>query len=177
MNIKITVTGTESTGKSTLSERLALHYKTTYVPDYSRYYIDQLNRPYNEIDVLEIARGIIDQEDNMMPTANRIMFSDNDLINIKIWLHYYKWHVPDWLENQIIKRKSDLYLLCDIDLPWVPDNQRMNSNDRAELFSKFAEEFSLYELHFKYVSGNQNERTEIAIAHIDTYLNELAALV
>ena len=171
MNIRITITGTESTGKSTLSERLSLHYKTTYVPDYSRYYIDQLNHPYNEIDVLSIARGIIEQEDNMSHRANRIIFSDNDLINIKIWLQYYKWQVPNWLENEIIKRKSDLYLLCDIDLPWIADNQRKNANDRIELFSKFGEELSFYRTNFKYVTGSLHERTELAIAHIDTYLN------
>jgi nicotinamide riboside kinase len=61
MIYRICITGTESTGKSTLAEKLSIYYKTMHVPDYSRYYIDQLSRPYNRMDVLEIAQGIIEQ--------------------------------------------------------------------------------------------------------------------
>lgn len=108
MIYRITITGAESTGKSTLAEKLSIYYKTVFVPDYSRYYIDQLPHKYGKMDVLEIAHGIIEQEDRMMHNANKILFSDNDLINIKIWLEYYKWEVPAWLETEIIKRKSNL---------------------------------------------------------------------
>ena len=170
MIYKITLTGPESTGKSTLTEKLSIHYKTTHVPDYSRYYIDQHSGKYTEHDVLAIARGIIEQEDNMIRNANKILFSDNDLINIKIWLQYYKWSVPDWLQQQILKRKSDLYLFCDIDLPWTPDSQRSNPNDRDELFAKFTSELNALEADLKFVSGTMSERTEIATAHIDTFL-------
>lgn len=170
----ITITGTESTGKTTLAEKLSMHYKTAYVADYSRYYIDQINRPYSLTDVLAIANGIIEQEDKMLKHAGPILFSDNDLINIKIWLQYYKWQIPTWLESEIIKRKSELYLLCDIDLPWIADGQRANPNDRTELFTKFAEELTNYNTNFKYVTGTTHERVEIAVAHIDTYLNSLS---
>ena len=170
MIYRITLTGTESTGKSTLAEKLSVQYKTIYVPDYSRYYLEQLTSAYTYNDVLEIARGIIAQEDKMLTDASKILFSDNDLINIKIWLRYYKWEVPQWLNDEIKKRKSDLYLLSDIDLPWVPDPQRVNPNDRAELFNDFSKELNLIEANFKFVSGALTERTEIAIAHIDTFL-------
>lgn len=172
MIYRICITGTESTGKSTLAEKLSIYYKTVHVPDYSRYYIDQLPHTYGKMDVLEIARGIIEQEDRMILNANKILFSDNDLVNIKIWLQYYKWEVPAWLEDEIVKRKSNLYLLCDIDLPWVADPQRSNPNDRVELFNRFNNELQKINSNFKLISGvNPEQRVSAAVMQIDALLN------
>ncbi len=174
MIYRITITGTESTGKSTLAEKLSIYYKTVFVPDYSRYYIDQLPHKYGKMDVLEIAHGIIEQEDRMMHNANKILFSDNDLINIKIWLEYYKWEVPAWLETEIIKRKSNLYLLCDIDLPWIPDEQRSNPNDRTELFSQFKNELQNANADFQIVTGiTPQQRLNSAVQQIDDLMNRV----
>ncbi len=41
---KIVVIGPESTGKSTLCEQLAAHYKTKWVPEYAREYIDRIKQ-------------------------------------------------------------------------------------------------------------------------------------
>ena len=174
MVYRITITGTESTGKSTLAEKLAIHYRTVYVPDYSRYYIDQMPGKYTKLDVLQIAHGIIEQEDQLIKSANKILFSDNDLINIKIWLQYYKWEVPVWLDEEIIKRKSNLFLLCDIDLPWVPDPQRSNPNDRADLINCFKTELKKINANFGVVAGKvPHERLASACGQIDTMLYRL----
>lgn len=168
MIYRVCITGTESTGKSTLAEKLSIYYKTIHVPDYSRYYIDQLHHKYGKMDVLEIAHGIIEQEDRMINNANRFFFSDNDLVNIKIWLQYYKWEVPAWLQEQIIKRKSDLYLLCDIDLPWIPDEQRSNPNDRSQLFAMFKSELDKIGAHYHILRGSTpQQRLSAAVQHID----------
>ncbi|HRG89733.1 MAG TPA: ATP-binding protein [Chitinophagales bacterium] len=175
MVYKVCITGTESTGKSTLAEKLSIFYKTLHVSDYSRYYIDQLNRPYNKPDVLEIAHGIIELEDRMMPQANGLFFTDNDLVNIKIWLQYYDWDVPDWLNEQIVKRRSDLYLLCDIDLPWIADEQRSNPNDRALLFERFKTEMAAIKANYQIVTGlTPHQRLAKAVAYVDK-LNQTQA--
>jgi nicotinamide riboside kinase len=96
---RISITGTESTGKTTLAAQLAAHYKTIFVPDYSRLYIAAIKHKYTQHDVLQIAQGIIEYENDMLHLANHILFSDNDLINIKIWLQYYNWPVPAWLDS------------------------------------------------------------------------------
>lgn len=153
MVYKVCITGTESTGKSTLAEKLSIYYRTLHVSDYSRYYIDQLSHRYTKMDVLHIAQGIIELEDRMLPQANRYFISDNDLINIKIWLQYYKWEVPAWLEEQIVKRRSDIYLLCDIDLPWIADEQRSNPNDRIPLFERFKTELKQINANYHIVTG------------------------
>ena len=168
---RISITGTESTGKTVLAEQLAAHYKTIFVPDYSRSYIERLDGKYNHTHVLEIAKGIIAQETKMLRYAHRILFSDNDLTNIKIWLKYYKWHVPDWLEHEIVKRKYDLYLLCNIDIPWKADSQRANPEDRLELFNSFVESLTDIEANFSHVKGKEEKRLGSAIELIDEFLS------
>jgi NadR type nicotinamide-nucleotide adenylyltransferase len=169
---RISITGTESTGKSTLAAALASHYKTVFVPDISRTYIEKLNRKYNHSDVLQIARGIMEQENKMFHYANHILFSDNDLLNIKIWLHYYKWSVPDWLEHEIVKRKYDLYLLCDIDLDWVEDGVRKNSDDRGELLNTFVDSLTSIKANFHCIQGKDGARLDNAIQQVDLFLKD-----
>lgn len=169
----ISITGTESTGKTELAGKLAVHYKTIFVPDYSRQYIEKLDRKYNSADVVQIAKGIIEKENKMVHYAHQILFSDNDLINIKIWLQYYKWHVPDWLEDEIIKRKDNLYILCDIDTEWKADSQRENSHDREILFKRFNDELNSAGANYKIISGKKNTRTKNAIKAIDEFLSSL----
>ncbi|MES2619325.1 MAG: ATP-binding protein [Bacteroidota bacterium] len=166
----ISITGTESTGKTELAGELATHYKTVFVPDYSRQYVAKLERKYNHSDVVAIAKEIIEEERKKLQYGHRILFSDNDLINIKIWLRYYKWHVPDWLEAEIVKRKNNLHLLCDIDIAWIPDEQRKNKDDRELLFKRFKEELDSIGASYKIISGKNSKRVENAIEAIDGFL-------
>ena len=39
--IKVVLFGPESTGKTTLSEKLARHYSTVWVPEYAREYLQK----------------------------------------------------------------------------------------------------------------------------------------
>lgn len=169
----ISITGTESTGKTELVGKLAAHYKTVFVPDYSRQYVAHLDRKYNHTDVVKIAKGIVEEENKMLHYAHRILFSDNDLINIKIWLQYYKWHVPDWLEEEIVKRKNNLHLLCDIDIEWKADELRENPNERAELFQRFNDELSLLQANYRLIKGRGDKRTEHAVEAVDEFLSSL----
>ena len=58
----IVITGPESTGKTTLTDQLAAHFKTNWLPEFARIYIDGLNRPYEEEDLVEIAKGQVERE-------------------------------------------------------------------------------------------------------------------
>ena len=68
---KVVIIGPESTGKSTLSEQLAQHFHTQWVPEYARAYIDTLQRPYEEEDLYTIAKGQLEQEDAAAANAGQ----------------------------------------------------------------------------------------------------------
>lgn len=162
---RVSITGPESTGKTTLTEQLAAHFNTVFVPDYSRIYLNYINRPYTYEDVLHIAERIVKMESDMARIANGILFTDTDLINIKIWLEYYNWKVPDWI-NEEINKQYNHYLLMDIDIAWVADNQRNNPNDRDILFSRFESILKALNAPYTIISGNEAERLKLSVKAI-----------
>jgi nicotinamide riboside kinase len=57
----------------------------------------------------------------------------------------------------------------DIDLPWIPDEQRANPNDRAFLFQKFEDELKKIKANYVIINGTENERFKNAITAIKDY--------
>ncbi|MFK7906344.1 MAG: AAA family ATPase [Chitinophagales bacterium] len=165
--LKVVLTGPESTGKSTLSKKLAAHYQTVCVPEYARFYIAALDRPYNSEDILQIAKGQLESEDEFSPKANKILFLDTALLVPKIWSEVAYGFCPDWIENELISRHYDLYLLMSPDIDWQPDPQREHPHFRVQLFEMYKEE--LQKLHTPYIliEGTYKNRFNTAIQAIE----------
>jgi NadR type nicotinamide-nucleotide adenylyltransferase len=122
---KVVIIGPESTGKSTLSEQLAKHYQTRWVPEYAREYLTNLNRPYDYEDLLIIAQKQLEQEDKISAVCTSpVMFVDTDMYVLKVWCEFVFGKCHSFILDQIVKRNYDSYLLCDTDLPWVADALR-----------------------------------------------------
>lgn len=167
---KFAITGPESTGKSTLCKQLAKHYKCVSVEEFAREYIDKLDRPYTQKDILEIAKTQKENEFQKAKKANKFLISDTELIVTKIWSEI-KYKVCDpWILENIKKQDYDLYLLCDIDLPWESDPQREHPHLRKHLFNLYKQELENRNLDFKIISGEKNERFENARRFIEAYL-------
>jgi len=147
--IRVAITGPESTGKSSLAKVLAEHYNTLWVPEYSREYIDNLDRDYTYEDVEKIAVSQIQKEKELLPSAKTILFADTELLVIKIWLEHKFNKTPYWLDYEIDRQKYDLYLLCDIDIPWEYDPQREHPELRQYFFDLYQQK--LKNRGFKYI--------------------------
>jgi len=171
--VRIAITGPESTGKSTLSNQLADYYKTVSTVEYARSYLDALERPYQKHDLLEIAKGQIEEENSKQLVANRLLFCDTDLLVIKIWSNYKYGIVDPFILSEITKRDYDLYLLADIDIPWEPDKQREHPTKRAYFFSLFENELKSAHANYHIIQGPIQERLKNAIKFIDNFINEL----
>ncbi len=169
--LKIAITGPESTGKSQLAEELATHYHTVFVPEYARSYIDRLDRPYNREDILEIAKGQIRDEERIEHQANRMLFCDTELIVTKIWSEVKYGLCDPWILQKIKENNYDLFLLCNIDLPWEEDPQREHPYMREKLFSLYFDELTKRGFPFKVVSGKGMERLMNAIGFVESILN------
>jgi NadR type nicotinamide-nucleotide adenylyltransferase len=166
----VVITGPESTGKSTLTSQLAEYYNTTYIPEYARTYIEKLNRPYCYDDLVTIARKQIQDLKEYQLQANKILFIDTYLIITKVWFEVVYNSIPDWLNKEILQNKVDLYLLCDIDIPWEPDGVRENGGKMRELlFEKYKVELTNYGFNFCIINGSGTKRLESAIKAIETF--------
>ncbi|WKN41810.1 ATP-binding protein [Tunicatimonas pelagia] len=132
--IKIVTTGPESSGKTTLAKALAECYQVAWVPEYARDYLNGLDQDYQEKDLLEIAKGQIQREDEAAKNKPDLLICDTSLIVIKIWSEYRYGRCHPWILEQVEQRSVDLYLLCSPDIPWEADPLRENPTDRDELF-------------------------------------------
>ena len=171
---KIAITGPESTGKSTLSEKLAHHYNTNFVPEYSRSYLENFVGQYTENDVVEIAKGqynlILEEEKK----SSKILIADTEIVVCKIWVEYVFKHSNTIIDEILKQQDFDLYLLCDIDLPWVYDPLRENPNidERKELFEIYRNTLEQMKVPFEIVSGDDEVRVNNAIKVIEKYRHE-----
>lgn len=160
---KILITGPESTGKSTLTQALAAYFDVPFVPEFAREYLEKLERPYQESDLLEIAKGQVSNEDILAKKASDLLFCDTDLTVIDIWSREKFGKTNKWILEQMEKRAYDLYLMPDIDLEWTFDLQRENPNDRERLMKLYQESFERRKIPFYKVRGQGEERLRNAI--------------
>lgn len=165
---RILILGPESTGKSTLAEDLANHFGEPWVPEYAREYLEKINRSYEFEDLLEIGKGQIVLEDQLAGKAKNFLFCDTDLRVIHIWSEHRFGKTDPWVLDEIARRKYDLILLTDTDLPWTPDPMREypELEMRQYFFKKYLELAGKSGFPFLIVSGDQQTRLQIAVKAI-----------
>lgn len=163
---KIVVLGPECTGKSELSASLADEFRTVWVPEYARQYLDNLQRPYTPEDLPVIARGQLALQDDMEARANKVLICDTDLYVIKVWSTFkYGFCDPEILRS-IASRQYDLYLLTYIDVPWTYDPLREHPDQREELYQRYLREMKNQPVPFVEIRGDRNTRRKAASAAI-----------
>jgi len=171
--IRVVLTGPECTGKSALAEQLAAHYHTIFVPEYARNYVSELGRQYTYEDVMHIAETQKAQAISVAVEANRILFLDTYLIITKIWFEVVFGRYPEWIDNELIRRTIDLYLLCEPDIPWVADPVRENGGEmREKLFVMYKQQLDRFGLDYTQINGTGQLRTENAIRAVDQHLQK-----
>jgi NadR type nicotinamide-nucleotide adenylyltransferase len=164
---KIAITGPESTGKSMLAEQLAAHYRASWVPEYAREYLANLGRPYGEPDILAIAMGQLERESMAEKTAGGYLFCDTELLVTKIWSEVRYRRCDPWILQTLESHPYDLFLLCDIDLPWEYDPLREHPNERRFLFDLYFNELTRRKFPFAVVRGIGPDRLANAMALIE----------
>ncbi len=167
--IKIVVTGPESTGKSTLAQALAAHYRTLWVPEYARYYLQHLHRPYAPEDVVRIAQGQIAWETVWEKQAQHLLICDTALLVPKIWMEHKYGYCDPWIDTQWQQRPYDFYLLCDIDLPWQDDPLREHPQEREALFAKYRAALDTLQRPYAVVSGAAETRLAAAVLALEAF--------
>jgi NadR type nicotinamide-nucleotide adenylyltransferase len=164
---KVAVIGPESTGKSELSEYLAGYYHTAWVPEYARGYLENLVRPYEQHDLLTIARGQIRLEEEYEKGCENILICDTNLYVIKVWSEFKFGNCDPEILQYIASRKYDLYLLTNIDLPWIADPQREHPEKREALYAIYVEEMKNQFIPCVEISGKDDVRRRQAVDAIE----------
>lgn len=179
--VKVVLFGPESTGKTTLSQQLAEHYNTVWVPEYAREYLqekwDREQKPCEPEDLLPIAYGQMQLENTLAKKANRILICDTDLLETKVYSEaYYLGYCDPILEEHALNNKYDLYFLTYIDTPWEADDLRDKPNERERMFAYFKGTLEKYGRKFVTLKGDKTTRFSTASKHIDKLLNDMIDL-
>jgi NadR type nicotinamide-nucleotide adenylyltransferase len=166
--IRIAVTGSECTGKTVLANELARHYGAVVVPEYVRLFVEDNQRAPEASDVETIALGQLELERARGESAHKLLLLDTDLLSTMIYSHHYYGDCPTWIEQTLVDRPADLYLLCGIDVPWVPDGDQRDRGDRREEMQQlFRVALIDRGLAFIEVRGSVAERVDLATRAID----------
>ena len=175
---KIVAIGPESTGKSSLCTQLAEHFKTKWVPEYAREYLMTNGTNYKYEDLLRIAEGQIEGEETLINNYSHssltspqspFLFIDTDLTVIKVWSEFVFNKCDNKILTQIAKRPYDLYLLCNIDLPWIKDELREypDLESREKLYHYYNDLLINQHSPWVEISGDHNERLQKAIKAVN----------
>lgn len=173
--VKVVLYGPESTGKTTLARQLAEHYKTVWVPEYAREYLqdkwDRVQQTCAPEDLLPIAEGQMKLENSLSKKATGLLICDTDLLETKVYSEaYYLGYCDPILEKYALRNKYSLYLLTCIDTPWEKDDLRDKPDERERMFAYFRETLEQYHRNFVILKGSKEQRLAAAINHIDNLL-------
>ena len=161
--------GPESTGKSTMAQKLADYFHTVSVPEVAREIVS--NNQFTLHDIRRIGYAQNQRVKELMPTANRLLICDTDIITTRIYSEHYLGGAPqelDELEKEIV---YDKYFLFDIDVPWVSDGMRDLSNQRSLMLEKFKIALEERNISYTWVRGSYAEREKFLIREIEEMLS------
>lgn len=165
--IKIAITGPESTGKTILSEQLAKHFNADLVVEFARNYLIEKGQNYNYNDIIYMSKRQIEHENETLANGNPIVFCDTDTINFKIWLEFYNFEVPQFLMEHIQSKPYFHSLLLYPNTEWVSDDLRKNKNDRLYLFNQFEKHLKYFQYEYTEINQLDDKRLKQAIKVIN----------
>lgn len=175
---KIALFGPESTGKTTLAKQLAGHFQTVWAPEFARDYLQKKWDTHQKIcepeDLLPIAVGQLQLENDALLTANEFLFCDTCAMVTKVFSEIYYNFCDPALDKAARKHKYDLFFLTDVDVPWVKDDLRDAPDDREKMFGIFKQALIDNDKPFITLSGDTDTRLKKAINIIENLMKAKA---
>jgi NadR type nicotinamide-nucleotide adenylyltransferase len=167
---RVCLTGPESTGKTTLAERLAAHFGTVWVPEFSREYAEGKPEPLVYDDVEPIANGQIALEERVTAGAAGLVILDTDILSSVVYSRFCYGSVPERVVSAARARLADRYLLFSVDVPYVDDPVRSSIEDRHLLFVQFQKTLDEFGVSYSIVSGDWEERFRRSVEEVGRVL-------
>ena len=96
---RIVVTGSESTGKTSLAKQLADHFDCPYSLEAARLYVEDHDCALTIDDLDPIATRQLELEETAIRKAHSLVIHDTDLLSTLIYAQHYYGVSPEWITN------------------------------------------------------------------------------
>ena len=177
---KILLTGTESTGKSTLAVSLARHYNTCFLEEVGR---DISARSGTDLwmlpqDFTDILLQHKVKQTEMIRKANRVFFEDTNCLTTLFYLNWLEGTEKEKNRNLAeavsALNEYDLVLLLGPDVDFVQDGDRSEeiAADRAKYTALLKEMCENHGLQVTELNGDYEERYRKAVEKINQIMGE-----
>lgn len=166
MAIRITITGPESTGKSTLAVGLATHYNAELIKEYARTYLTP-GKPYTLADVVKIADQ---QHRTILQAKGSLQIVDTDGLTTYLWAKDKFAVDRKDIFDQWQSHYPQHYLLCYPDIPWEADPLREDAKRLPHLFALYHTYIKRSGVNYTIIKGEGTERLRMAITAIQEVL-------
>jgi NadR type nicotinamide-nucleotide adenylyltransferase len=172
---RVAIFGTESTGKTSLAQKLAMHFGEPWSEEFVREFWDIREGKIVASDLGTIALGQIANEDAAIAQARRVVFCDTELLTNVLWADVlFPGKCPAWVrqEAELRSREFSLYLLCDTDVAFAPDPQRCFPDEAGRMMSRDLWRAALESRKLPQVEicGDWAQREATAIAAVESML-------
>jgi HTH-type transcriptional regulator, transcriptional repressor of NAD biosynthesis genes len=170
---RIVLMGAESTGKSTLTSRLAQEFNEPFVLEYGREVWESKNGELEQADYTHIAEHHRELEDAAILKANRFLFVDTNAITTAYLGSVYEGTVPDRvieLARAAETRYQHVFLLSD-DIPFEQDGWRDGALWRARSQSIIKYDLRARGVHFTVISGDLEARVNQVRAVLEGHVS------
>lgn len=163
---RVCLFGPESTGKSTLATQIGSRLHTIVAPEYGRTYTETFGADVSAEDLRFIVEGHLASVTAAKKQANRILVEDTDPVMTAVWSDMLIGERHPWFAQY--DDLADLYILTDVDIPWVDDGTRYfkNDDDRQRFFATCENELISRGVDYVKVSGSPETRLQTAISAI-----------
>lgn len=172
---RVVLFGTESTGKTTLAQKLSVHFCAPWSPEFVREFWDLRGGKITAEDLGTIALGQMANEDLAASRARRVAFFDTELLTCTLWDDVlFPGRCPPWVRAEAERRARGmtLWLLCDTDIPFVPDPQRSFPDEAGRATGRrlWREALEKRGLPYVEITGDWAAREAKAIAAVEKIL-------
>lgn len=173
--LKVVLLGTESTGKTTLTEQLAKYFNCSYVLEAGRNLIPDSTR-FNFNDLLLVANEHALRINAATKGDSPLVIIDSD---IHITASYAQFafgkelpvSAPIYEAN-----KANLYLYLNNDVPYYQDGTRLAETDRDLLDRSHREILVAHNIELVEINGNWSSRFELALTAISQLIKNNTTL-
>lgn len=160
---RICLHGPESTGKSTLGTRLAAQFCCEVVPEYGRAYCEENGTDIDMAALVHIAQTQDAMNHAAAARGGKIVLLDTDPLITAVWAEMMFARRDPWFDS--FNDHADLYLLLDIDLPFVDDGLRVfaKPDDRRHFFELCKAELDNRRVAYALIRGEGEARFAAAL--------------